>query len=148
MLNNRKSNTYSIMSISFYWAYSEIIHYGQDYINVNCTWRTLTIPVTETLSQAYSVAVFTLTFFFLIFGNFFLLWLFFHMWKSLSLVRFFGTPGTIQSMEFSRQNSGVHSLSLLQGIFPTQGLNPGLQHCRQTLYQLSYQGKPKLYFIF
>ena len=68
MLSNRKSNTDFVMSISFYWAYSEIIHYGQDYINVNCAWRTVTIPVTETLSQAYSVA---LTFF-LIFGNFFL----------------------------------------------------------------------------
>ena len=37
------------------------------------------------------------------------------------------------------QNSGVGSLSLLQGIFPTQGLNPGLPHCRQILYQLSYR---------
>ena len=32
------------------------------------------------------------------------------------------------------------SLSLLQGIFPTQVLNPGLWHCRQTLYHLSHQG--------
>ena len=32
------------------------------------------------------------------------------------------------------------SLSLLKGIFPTQGLNPGLTHCRQILYQLSHQG--------
>ena len=32
---------------------------------------------------------------------------------------------------------------LLQGIFPTQGLNPGLPHCRQTLYCLSYQGSPQ-----
>ena len=31
-------------------------------------------------------------------------------------------------------NTGVGSLSLLQGIFPTQGLNPGLLHCRQILY--------------
>ena len=31
---------------------------------------------------------------------------------------------------------------LLQGIFPTQGLNPGLSHCWQTLYRLSYQGSP------
>ena len=38
------------------------------------------------------------------------------------------------------QNTGVGSLSLLQGIFPTQGLNPGLPHCRRILYQLSYQG--------
>ena len=41
------------------------------------------------------------------------------------------------------QNTGVGSLSLLQDIFPTQGLNPGLLHCRQILYQLSQQGKPK-----
>ena len=34
------------------------------------------------------------------------------------------------------------SLSLLQGIFPTQGLNPGLPHCRRILYQLSHKGSP------
>ena len=33
-------------------------------------------------------------------------------------------------------------LSLLQGIFPTQGLNPGLLHCRQILYQLNHEGSP------
>ena len=38
------------------------------------------------------------------------------------------------------QNSGVGSLSLFQGIFPTQGWNPGLLHCRWVLYQLSHQG--------
>ena len=46
------------------------------------------------------------------------------------------------------QNTGVGSCSLLQGIFPTQGLNQGLLHRRQILYQLSYQGSPcrkKLY---
>ena len=36
------------------------------------------------------------------------------------------------------QNTGVGSLSLLQGIFPTQGSNPGLPHCRRILYQLSH----------
>ena len=40
------------------------------------------------------------------------------------------------------QNSGVGSLSLLQGIFPTQGLNPGLLDCRRLLYQLSHKGNP------
>ena len=39
-------------------------------------------------------------------------------------------------------NTGMGSLSLLQGIFPTQGLNPGLPHCRQILYHLSYHGGP------
>ena len=40
------------------------------------------------------------------------------------------------------QNTGVGSLSLLQGIFPTQALNPGLLHCKQILYQLSHKGTP------
>ena len=38
------------------------------------------------------------------------------------------------------QNTEVGSLSLLRGIFPTQGSNPGLLHCRRILYQLSHQG--------
>ena len=42
-------------------------------------------------------------------------------------------------MEFSSKNTGVGSLSLLQGIFLTQGTNPGLLHCRQILYHLSHQ---------
>ena len=42
------------------------------------------------------------------------------------------------------QNTGVGSLSLLQGIFRTQGLSPGLPHCRQILYQLSYKGSPRI----
>ena len=42
------------------------------------------------------------------------------------------------------QNSGVGSLSLLQGIFPTRGSNSGLPHCRQILYQLSYEGSPRI----
>ena len=42
------------------------------------------------------------------------------------------------------QDSGVDSLSLLQGIFPTQGLNPGLLHCRQILSQLSHKGNPRI----
>ena len=41
------------------------------------------------------------------------------------------------------QNTGLGSLSLLQGIFPTQGSNPGLPHCRRILYQLSHQGSQK-----
>ena len=40
------------------------------------------------------------------------------------------------------QNSGVGSLSLLQGIFPTQGSNPGLLHCMLIPYQLSHKGSP------
>ena len=42
------------------------------------------------------------------------------------------------------QNTGVSSLSLLQGIFPTQELNPGLPYCRRILNQLSHQGNPRI----
>ena len=41
------------------------------------------------------------------------------------------------------QDTGVGSHSLLQGIFPTQGSNPGLPHCRQILSQLSHKGRPR-----
>ena len=91
--------------------------------------------------------------------------------KSLSCVRLLATPWTaayqtpppmgfsrqeycsglplpslmdcIDPWNYPRQNTGVGSLSLLQGIFPTQGLNPGIPNCRQTLYQLSHKGSPK-----
>jgi len=39
---------------------------------------------------------------------------------------------------------GVGSLSLLQGIIPTQGSNPGLPHCREILNCLSHQGSPRI----
>ena len=45
-------------------------------------------------------------------------------------------------MEFSDQNTRAGSCSLLQGIFPTQGSNPSLLHCRRIPYQLSHQGGP------
>ena len=44
----------------------------------------------------------------------------------------------------SGQDTGVGSLSLLQGTFPTQRSNPGLLHCRQILYQLSHMGSPTI----
>ena len=42
------------------------------------------------------------------------------------------------------KNTGVGCHALLQGIFPTQGSNPGLLHCRQILYRLSHQGSPRI----
>ena len=42
------------------------------------------------------------------------------------------------------QNTGVGSLFLFQGVFLTQGSNPGLLHCRQILYQLSHKGSPRI----
>ena len=42
------------------------------------------------------------------------------------------------------QDTGVGSLSLLQGIFPIQGSNPGLPHCGRILYQLSHERSPRI----
>ena len=52
--------------------------------------------------------------------------------------------GLYSSSNSPGQNTGVGSCSLLQVIFPTQGLNPGLLHCRQILYQLSHQENPRI----
>ena len=43
---------------------------------------------------------------------------------------------------FPGQNTGVGSHCLLQRIFPTQGSNPNLWHCRRILYNLNHQGSP------
>ena len=72
------------------------------------------------------------------------LWLKSHIctWKSLSFAQLhtpWKSPG---------QNTGVSSCSLLQRIFPTQGLNPGHPHCRWILYQLSHDGGPVHDYLF
>ena len=53
-------------------------------------------------------------------------------------------PGLYSPWNSPGQNTGVGSLSLLQGIFLTQGSNPGLLHCRQILYRLSYKGNLRI----
>ena len=58
-------------------------------------------------------------------------------WKSLAC------PTLCDPMDYTVQNTGVGCLSLFQEIFPTQGSNPGLPHCRQLLYRLSHKGRPK-----
>ena len=64
----------------------------------------------------------------------------------LSCVRLFAAP-----LDGSPPGFPVHGILqarilefLLQGIFPTQGSNPGLLHCRWILYQLSHQGSPRI----
>ena len=94
--------------------------------------------------------LFLFIYFLFYFFNDFFIWLLSLPWKwkvkvkLLSRVHRFTTPQTVAYqappfVDFSRQEywSGLHSL--LQGIFPTQGLNPGLPHCRQMLYHLSHQ---------
>ena len=52
--------------------------------------------------------------------------------------------GTYSPWKPPGQNTRVGSFSLLQGIFPTQGSNPGLPHCRQILYQLRLKESPRI----
>ena len=68
---------------------------------------------------------------------------------SFSRVQLFVTPqATVRqvplSMGFSRQESWSGLPFPLQGIFPTQGLNLGLLHCRQILYHVSHRGSPSI----
>ena len=63
-------------------------------------------------------------------------------WKSLSCVPVCN-PMDYSPWNSPGQNTGVGSLSLLQGIFPIQGSNPGLLHCRWILYQMSHKGSPR-----
>ena len=55
----------------------------------------------------------------------------------------FQSHGLYSLWNFPGQNTVVGSLSLLQGIFPIQGSNPGLPHCRWILYHLSHKGSHK-----
>ena len=52
-------------------------------------------------------------------------------------------PGSSVHGDSPGKNTGVGCHALLQGIFPTQGSNPGLPHCRQILYHLSHQEDAK-----
>ena len=66
--------------------------------------------------------------------------------KSLSRAWLFATPWIVACpkllcpWDFQGKSTGVGCHFLLQGIFPTQGSNPGVSHCRQTAYHLSHQG--------
>ena len=66
-------------------------------------------------------------------------------WTQVSCItgRLFTTHTTWKALRlFLRVDTGVGSHFLLQGIFPTQGSNPGLLHCRQISYHPSHQGSP------
>ena len=69
-------------------------------------------------------------------------------WKceSLSRVQLLATPWAVALQDCPwdspGKNTWVGCHALLQGIFPAQGSNPSLLHCRQILYHLSHQGSP------
>ena len=62
------------------------------------------------------------------------------LWDSMDC----NPPGSSVCGESLGKNTGVGCHSLLQGIFPTQGLNLGLLHCRWLLHHLSHQGSPNI----
>ena len=55
-------------------------------------------------------------------------------------------PGSSVLGDSPGKNTEVSCHALLQGIYPTQALNPGLPHCRQILYHLSHQGSPQTHW--
>ena len=61
-------------------------------------------------------------------------------WKVYVLCLVAQSSLTLRPHDSPGKNTGVGCHALLQGIFPTQGSNWGLLHCRRILYQLSYQG--------
>ena len=63
-------------------------------------------------------------------------------WKSLSHVRLFATPRTIQSMEILQARI-LEWVAFLFSRGSNQGSNPGLPYCRWILYQLSHKGSPQ-----
>ena len=65
-------------------------------------------------------------------------------WKLLSSVRLIASPWIYSPWNSPGQNTGMGSLSLLQGIFLTQRSNPGLPPCRQILCWLSHKGSPRI----
>ena len=69
-----------------------------------------------------------------------------HESESHSVVSYSHNPMdyTVRGILQARILEWIVSHSLLQGIFPTQGSNPGLPHCRWILYLLSHQGSPRI----
>ena len=71
-------------------------------------------------------------------------------WKMKIAFSICFTAGITEAPRTPSKESGTarqeywSSHSLLQGIFPTQGSNPGLPHCRRILYHLSHQGSPRI----
>ena len=64
------------------------------------------------------------------------------MWLTLCNPMDCSTPGSSVHRDSPGMNARVGCYAVLQGIFPTQGSNPGLLHCRWILYQLNYQESP------
>ena len=56
----------------------------------------------------------------------------------------YSPPGSSVHGDSPGKSTGVDCHTLLQRIFPTKGSNPGLPHCRWTLYCLSHQGNPRI----
>ena len=65
-------------------------------------------------------------------------------WTAAHQAPLFCLQGSSVHWDSPGRNTGVGCHAFLQGIFPTQELNPGLLHCRQILYCLSHQGSPRI----
>ena len=123
-----KLNFISILVPLCVCVYTSAIHFMLTYLNTQFQrWGGNFLKKTNTLSQLPSqMTAVGLSESRSVMSNFLRLHGLYNSWNSLG------------------QNTGMGSLSLLQGIFPTQRLNPGLPHCMRILYQLSHKGSPRI----
>ena len=68
-------------------------------------------------------------------------------WPTLCEPMDYSPPGSSVHADSPGNNTGDSCHALLQGIFPTQGSNPGLPHCRQIICLLSHQGSPIIFSV-
>ena len=71
-------------------------------------------------------------------------WSLTHVWLFLCDPMDCNPPGSSVHGDSPGKNTGVGCHALHQGIFPTQGSNPGFPHCRRILYHLSHQGSQRI----
>ena len=120
--------------------YSTALVHEHDNIEQNSSMKFVSTILNET-KILRNEKVYTLFFKFYCIFN----WKFKIIKKSHSVTSYSLQAHELQSpLHSPGQNTRVGSFSFLQGIFPTQGSNPGLLHCRWILYQLSPQGSPKI----
>ena len=80
-------------------------------------------------------------------GVFFVLCLVIQSCPTLCNPMDYSLPGSSVHEDSPGKNTGLGSYAILQGNFPTQGLNPGLLHCRRILYCLGHQGSPMSFLM-
>ena len=110
------------------WIITVIILFSPAYMpNINWSWCTVLCLVTQScpsLCDPWTTTIYYILLLYIV-----------DPWTT--------SPGSSVHGDSPGKNTGVGCHALLQGIFPTQGSNPSLPHCRQILHHLSHQWSPR-----